>query len=207
MLSSEYTLTDDQRVRNVIRATTDRPTLCNVIHHSYFNLAGHSAGTILDQELMIHADYYTPVDDEFILTGEVRKVDDGPFDFRHMHAFRDQIEHVSTGGPKTHVCPGYDHNFCLRGESGLLRPVLAACDPASGRGFELSTTEPGVHVYTGGDLNPSIIGKGGHPYEPFSGFTLETQRFPDGPNLSHLPQSRLDPGQEYCHILELRMIS
>jgi aldose 1-epimerase len=203
-LTSEYTLTDDNRVRNVLRATTDRATVCNLVHHSYFNLAGHASGTILDQELQIQADFYTPVDDEFIITGEVLKVAGTPFDFRAARPIGAHIQKVSIGSPDRDMCPGYDHNWCLRGEPGRLRSVLTARDPASQRGFELFTTEPGIHVYTAGDFNTLLIGKSGHAYPRFAGFTIETQRFPDGPNLSHVPQSRLDAGQEYCHILELR---
>lgn len=209
-LSSSYTLTDDNVVRIDIRATTNKPTLCNIVHHSYFNLEGHASGPVLDQELQIYSDFYTPVDEELIISGEVLKVADTPFDFRAPHAIGAKIDRVPNAGAgrlEGGGIGGYDHNWCLRGEPGQLRPVLKAGDPASGRGFELSTTEPGVHFYTGGYLGPSIIGKGGTPYQQFSGFTLETQKFPDGPNLSHVPQSRLDPGEEYQHILEFRFFT
>ena len=209
-LTSEYTLTEDNRVRIDMRATTDRPTLCNIVHHGYFNLAGHASGAVLDQELQIYSDFYTPVDDELIITGEVLRVAGTPFDFREPHPIGARIGDVPNGGAGRldgGGAGGYDHNWCLRGEPGTLRPVLKARDPSSGRGFELLTTEPGVHFYTGGYLDPSIIGKGGQPYRKFAGFTLETQRFPDGPNLSHVPQSRLDPGEEYHHVFELRFFT
>jgi aldose 1-epimerase len=206
-LSVEYTLTDDHRVRILMVARTDRPTICNLVHHSYFNLAGHAVGTVLNQELLIDADFYTPVDEECIITGEVLRVSGTPFDFRAVRAIGDRIREVSTGSPTTGLWPGYDHNWCLRGESGRLRRVLLARDPVSGRGFELFTTEPGIHINTGGGLDASMVGKCGMPYQPFSGFTLQTQRFPDSPNLSHVPQSRLDPGEEYRHLMELRFLS
>ncbi|WP_368911651.1 aldose epimerase family protein [Taklimakanibacter deserti] len=206
--TSQYTLTDDGTLRIDLSASTDRPTLCNMVHHSYFNLAGHASGTVLDQELEIHADFYTPVDDELIITGEVMKVAETPFDFRKARRIGQAIDQVANAGAgRVTGSGGYDHNWCLKGEAGRLRPVLWARDPASGRGFELWTTEPGVHFYTGGYLDSSVIGKGGHPYRKFSGFTLETQKFPDGPNLSHVPQSRLDPGEDYHHVMEFRFFT
>lgn len=206
-ISATYTLTADQRVRIEMRATTDRPTVCNLTHHSYFNLAGHESGTVLDQELQLESDFYTPVDEELIITGEVLRVAGTPFDFRAPRPIGSQIARLPRNAGAGRIADGvggYDHNFCLRGEPGVLRTVGTALDPASGRGFELLTTEPGVHLYTGGYLGPSVIGKGGTPCCKFGGFTLETQRFPDGPNLSHVPQSRLDPGQPYHHVFELR---
>jgi aldose 1-epimerase len=209
-LTSAYALTDDNRVRIDMRATTDKPTLCNITHHSYFNLAGHASGTILDQELQLHADFYTPVDDELIITGEVLKVAGTPFDFREPRPIGSRIGELprtAAAGRIEDGIGGYDHNWCLRGEPGRLRPVAKLRDPVSGRGFELSTTEPGLHLYTGGYLDPSVIGKGGRPYCRFGGFTLETQKFPDGPNLSHVPQSRLNPGEQYHHVFELRFLT
>ena len=208
-LSATYTLTDDPRVRIDMRATTDQPTVCNITHHSYFNLAGHASGTILNQELQFYSDFYTPVDDELIITGEVLKVAGTPFDYREPTAIGSQIAKLPRNAGAGRIddgIGGYDHNFCLRGEPGTLRAVAKVRDPASGRGFELFTTEPGVHFYTGGYLNPSIVGKGAKPYAKFGGFTLETQKFPDGPNLSHVPQSRLNPGEQYHHVFELRFL-
>jgi aldose 1-epimerase len=208
-LTSTYTLTDDNCVRVEMRATADRPTLCNVVHHSYFNLAGQGSGTVLDQELQILADFYTPVDDELVITGEVLKVAGTPFDFREPRAIGGRIGEIANAGAGrlSGGIGGYDHNWCLRGEPGRLRPVLRARDVASGRGFELHTTEPGVHFYTGGYLSEAVTGKGGQPYCQFAGFTLETQKFPDAPNLSHVLQARLDPGETYDHVMEFRFFT
>jgi aldose 1-epimerase len=209
-LNATYTLTDDNRVRIDMRATSDRPTVCNITHHSYFNLAGHASGSVLDQELQFLADFYTPVDDELIISGEVLKVADTPFDFREPRRIGGRIADLPRNFGAGRIADGiggYDHNWCLRGEPGRLRAVARVRDPISGRGFELFTTEPGVHFYTGGYLDSSVVGKGDLPYGKFAGFTLETQKFPDGPNLSHVPQSRLDPGQPYHHVFELRFLS
>lgn len=208
-LTSTYTLTDDDHVRIDMRATTDKPTVCNITHHSYFNLAGHASGAVLDQELQFNSDFYTPVDDELIITGEVLKVAGTPFDFRAPRPIGSRIADLPKSAGAGRIddgIGGYDHNWCLRGEPGRFRAVAKVRDPVSGRGFELFTTEPGVHLYTGAYLDASVIGKGGRPYCKFAGFTLETQKFPDGPNLSHVPQSRLDPGQPYHHVFELRFL-
>jgi aldose 1-epimerase len=206
-VTSTYSLTDDNTVCVEMSATTDKPTLCNIVHHSYFNLAGHDSGDILSQELEIHSDFYTPVDDELIITGEVLRVDETAFDFRSPRAIGARIEEVTNAGAGRVTgseSGGYDHNWCLRGEPRRLRPVLSARDPKSGRGFTLSTNQPGVHFYTGGYLNSSIIGKGGKPYCRYAGFTLETQTFPNSPNLSHVPQARLDPGEIYAHVMQFQ---
>ena len=208
-VTSTYSLIDDNTVRIDMRAKTNKPTVCNLTHHSYFNLAGHASGNILEHELQFYSDFYTPVDDELIISGEVLKVAGTPFDFREPRAIGSRIAELPKNYGAGRIADGiggYDHNWCLRGEPGRLRAVAKLRDPKSGRGFELFTTEPGVHFYTGGYLDQSVIGKGAKPYCKFGGFTLETQKFPDGPNLSHVPQSRLDPGEEYHHIFELRFL-
>jgi len=208
-LTSTYSL-QGRTVRIVIEAVTSKATLCNPVHHSYFNLAGHGSGTVLDQHLQIDADFFTPVDDELIISGEVLKVADTPFDFRTPRPIGARIIEVPNAGfgrLDGDGVGGYDHNWCLKGEPDRLRPVLTARDPASGRGFTLHANQPGVHFYTGGYLGPDIIGKGSVPYCKFAGFTLETQKFPNGPNLSHVPQARLNPGETYRHIMEFQFLS
>jgi aldose 1-epimerase len=171
-------------------ATTDALTIVNLVNHAYFNLAGQGAGTVLDQTLRVQAAVYLPVNDQLIPTKEVRSVGGTAFDFRETR-------------PIGAVLPGeggFDHNLCLSAPLGNdgLRPCLEATDPVSGRSLRLSTSEPGVQLYTGAHFNDTP-GKAGARYQRFAGFAIETQRFPDSPNNPHFPSARLEPGATYCH--------
>ncbi|WP_137109383.1 aldose epimerase family protein [Rhodobacter sp. SY28-1] len=176
-----------------LEARTDAPTVVNLVNHAYFNLAGHASGDVLGQHLQIDAGYYLPVDDRLIPTGEVRLVSGTPFDFRTVRPIGAEMP-----GPG-----GFDHNFCLSSttdEKGLRR-CLRAEDPVSGRKMQLSTTEPGVQIYTGAHFD-GTPGKSGARYPKFAGFAAETQRFPNSPNTPHFPSARLDPGQVYRHLMQ-----
>lgn len=180
-----------------IRATTDAPTVANIVHHSYFNLGGHDAGTVLDHVLEVRGSHYLPVDDELLPTGEVSAVAGTPFDFRVPTPIGKNIAAVdnSGAGRPTGDVVGYDHNWVLDGFG--LRPVAVATDPASGRRLTLSTNQPGLQLYVGGYLD-GVTGKAPvTTYPAFAGFTLETQTFPDGVNHSHFPSAALYPGQTY----------
>lgn len=180
-----------------IRATTDAVTVANIVHHSYFNLGGHDAGTVLDHVLEIRSSDYLPVDDELLPTGEIRPVDGTPFDFRTPKTIgRDiaEVENAGAGRPTGDIV-GYDHNWVLDG-SGM-REVLVATDPASGRRLTLSTNQPGLQLYVGGYLE-GVTGKPPvSTYPVFGGFTLETQLFPDSVNHSDFPDAELRPGALY----------
>ena len=171
-------------------ATTDAPTVVNLVNHAYFNLAGQGAGNVLAQKLRVEADFYLPVDDRLIPTGEVRLVKDTEFDFRKLRPIG-----MPMPGPD-----GFDHNLCLSGPLAAngLRPCLEAVDPLSGRRLRLATSEPGVQLYTGAHFD-GTPGKEDAQYPRFAGFAIETQRFPDSPNRPHFPSARLEPGQTYRH--------
>ena len=198
-LNVTYELTDDS-LRVTMAATTDRPTIMNMVHHSYFNLAGHASGDVLSHELRLDAPFYTPVDGELLTTGEVLSVHGTPFDFTTAKPIgRDLDALAGVGGAVFGEGGGYDHNWCLAGAGEDLRLCAEVRDPASGRRMTLRTTEPGVQVYTGGYLEESVIGKGGVPYAKFGGFTLETQKFPGTPSHAHFPTCTLLPGEAYRH--------
>ena len=171
------------------RATTTKPTPINLTQHSYFNLAG--AGDVLAHELTLAASYFTPVDSTLIPIGEVRSVDGTPFDFRSGVAIGARINEdhhqLTLGG-------GYDHNYVLDQGAEVAARVH---DPQSGRVMEVSTTEPGMQLYTGNFLDGTIVGKHGQVYGRNSGFCLETQHYPDSPNQPTFPSTILRPGEVY----------
>ena len=197
--SVSYRLTDENVLAIDMRAQTDRMTVINLVHHTYWNLAGHDAGEVLAQRLRLSADFYTPIDDELIPTGEVRRVDGTPFDFRAAKAIGRDLDQVSTASG------GYDHNWRINGLTDSMRLCASLEDPESGRALELFTTAPGVQCYSGGHFRDPVLGKGDVRYGQYAGLALETQSFPDAPNVGHFPSARLAPGDVYEHRMEVRL--
>jgi aldose 1-epimerase len=187
----DYTLLDNE-LRIDYRATTDRKTIVNLTNHSYFNLKG--AGTILDHELTLNADSFTPVSKDLIPTGEIKSVDGTPMDFRNGKAIGAEI---GSGYDQLGFTGGYDHNFVLNNYDGSLRPALRLYESSTGRVMEVLTTQPGMQFYSGNFLDGTLIGRNGVTSVKYAGLCLEPQHFPDAPNHSNFPSTVLRPGEEY----------
>jgi aldose 1-epimerase len=193
-----YTLTDDNELRLDFTATTDKPTICNLTYHPYFNLSGK--GDVLDYEIQINASRFTPVDSTMIPTGELKPVEGTPFDFRQPARIGARI---NDDDGQLKLGHGYDHNLVIDkppGQSGLLARVY---DPQSGRVMEVESSEPGMQFYTANHLN-GVTGKGGWNYKDRDAFCVEPQHFPDSPNKPQFPTTELKPGQTYRNAIIYR---
>jgi aldose 1-epimerase len=189
-----YTLTKTNGVKIEYAAETDKPTIVNLTHHSYFNLKDGGASDILGHELMIKASRFTPVDKDLIPTGELRPVAGTPFDFQKPTTIGARVEQDDE---QLKFGRGYDHNWVLDRQGS--DPELAATvyEATSGRFMEVLTTEPGLQFYCGNLLEGTKKGKGSTVYQPRTGFCLEAQHFPDSPNHPVFPTTELRPGQKY----------
>lgn len=173
-------------------ASTDADTIVNLTNHSYFNLKGEV--TILDHELTLNADSFTPVSSDLIPTGEIRTVEATPMDFRKGKAIGSEIREPYD---QLGFTGGYDHNFVLNDYDGTLRIVGRLAEASTGRVLEILTTQPGMQFYSGNFLDGSLVGKKGIVYHRYAGLCLEPQHFPDAPNHSNFPSTVLRPGEEY----------
>ena len=205
-----YTLTPDGEFLVEMEAQADAPTVVNLVHHSYWNLSGHDAGSIENHRLTVHASRYLPLDAGGIPTGQIASVSNTPFDFRPK-----QPELVVLGGAIASLTPspegasrgGIDHCLVLDDwkPNGSLHPAVSIVDPTSGRSLEILTDQPGIQIYTGNYLDGSFAGKGGTVYRQHGAICLETECFPDAINHSEWhkdwPSGRLNPGEIYRHVM------
>jgi aldose 1-epimerase len=201
--TATYRLDDDDRLWIEYRAVADRPTLVNLTSHIYWNLAGEGSGSAMDQQLVIAADHYLPVDRFRIPTGETRSVTASAFDFSKakpisLHLGDEAEPQLVHGG-------GYDHTWVVAREpSRQFRSVARVVEKTTGRTLTLGSTQLGLHFYSGNGLDGSTIGKSGRAYRRGDGFALEPQHFPDAPNHPAFPPIRLEPGQEYRSLIAYR---
>lgn len=195
-ISVTYTLTDDNELVIEYLAVSDKDTIVNLTNHSYFNLAGHGAGTVLDQKILLEADKFTPTDDRLIPTGEYRDVTGTPMDFRKLKAIGQDIkadyEPLKQAG-------GYDHNYVLNTSGTEVEKIGEFVDDKSRRVMEMFTNMPGIQLYTANFLSEET-GKGGVVYQKHGGVCFETQYFPDSCNKTEFPSCVLKAGNEYDFI-------
>ena len=190
-----YTLTARNELRLDYRAQTDAPTIINLSHHAYFNLAG--CGTVLDHRLRLLADRFLPVDDTLIPTGEQAPVTDTVMDFQRLTPIGARLQ--PDDEQLRRAAGGYDHNWIVSKAPGHCQLAAEFTEPSSGRRMSVYTTQPGIQFYSGNFLDGRLCGKGGRFYEKHAGFCLEPQHFPDSPNQPAFPSTLLQPTDDYRH--------
>ena len=191
-ITATYILSDENEIKIHYEATTDKATVIGLTNHSYFNLKGAGNGTIKDHLLQLNADFFTVLDESFALTGEIRPVAETPFDFRKATKVGVRID------DEVYV-PGWgiDNNWCIRkDQQGDLALAGTVYEPTSGRKMEVLTTQPGVQIYTGNWID-KVTGKEGKIYDRQDAICLETQGFPNSPNIAHFPSPVLRPEGKY----------
>jgi aldose 1-epimerase len=192
-----YRLDDAGTLHIHMRATCDRPTIVNLVHHGYWNLAGRGAATIADHRLQIAAAHYTPVNSEKLPTGEIAPVRGTGFDFLEAKTIGNGLSALTGQG-------AYDNNFCIDGYDGELRPVCSLFHPVSGRSLALKSNQPGLQLYTADyRVATSATCETGAREVRHTGVALETQNFPNAPNIPNFPSSVVRPGSLYRHDMEI----
>ncbi|MGI5899510.1 MAG: aldose epimerase family protein [Christensenellales bacterium] len=190
-----YSLGEDGSLLIKYIATTDKPTLCNITNHSFFNLKGHDGGEITDHHVQINADWFTPVDSTLNTDGQIISVKGTALDFTTMTRLGDRID---ADEEPLRLAGGYDHNYVINVENpGEVIKIAEVYEPASGRAMEVFSDSAGVQLYSGNFIS-GTKGKLGAVYEKRDALCFETQYFPGAGSYAHFPSCRLDPGQVYC---------
>jgi aldose 1-epimerase len=189
-----YALNDDNDLLIEFKAVSDKKTIINLTSHPYFNLKGVGGGTVLDHLLEINADYFTPIDQNSIPTGELKAVSGTAMDFTTPVVLS---ERINCNDQQVKLVGGLDHNWVLNKKEGELALAARVMEPVSGRSVEVFTTQPGLQVYTAMHFDGTTTGKGGHLIMPYSCIALEAQNFPDAPNKPAFPNSILKAGELY----------
>lgn len=196
-------VTEDNALDISYKGTTDKPTILNMTNHSYFNLSGDGSKPITDHMMQINATNYTPTDNTYMTTGEIVPVEGTCFDFRQPKAIgtdygtAEAIKAIEDGEDHT----GYDHNWCLDtyadGKGDDTKVCATAWSPVTGIQLDVYTNEPGIQFYSGNFQNGTVVGKKGITYPKNAAFCLETQKYPNCPNVPEWPSCQLNPGEEY----------
>jgi aldose 1-epimerase len=196
MVKMTYKLTEDNAFQINYEATTDKATIANITHHTYFNLNGEGNGSINNHELFIDADSYTPTDAGLIPTGVIEPVEGTPMDFRTPIAIG---ERVDADFEALKLGKGYDHNYVLNNQGQGIRLVASLYAPTTGIVMDILSEQPAIQFYGGNFMDGTEIGKSRKPYGFREGLCLETQHYPDSPNQPSFPSTVLRPGETYTH--------
>lgn len=189
-----YSLTDTNGLQIEYTARTDQKTICNLTNHSYFNLAGHASGSILAQRIKLYASKYTPANDECLPNGTIASVENTPMDLREGTVIGD---HIDEDFEQLQFAGGYDHNWVIDGDHGILRPAAEASCAETGIHMKVLTTSPGLQFYSGNSLDGCPNGKDGAPYARRCAFCLETQYYPNALCHPNFPQPVITPEQPF----------
>jgi len=194
-------LRHENTLRFSYSATTDAPTIVNLTNHSFLNLDGEAAGSILDHVVTMQSDGYLPLSSTMIPTGDVARVSSTPLDFRSPQTIGSRVKSTH---PQIALVGGYDHNFVVRRVGSGLTQALTMESPVSGRSVEVWTSEPAIDFYSGNYFDGSVIGAGGAPYQRWAGVAIEPEHVSNSPNLPAFPSTTLRPGETYASLTEFR---
>lgn len=196
----KYTLDENNAISIDYSATTDKETVINMTNHSYFNLNGDPNTEIINNHIYVNADNYTPVDSTYMPYGKIETVEGTPFDCRTMAEIGQRVN-MQNENEQIKFGNGYDHNWCLNtykdGKGDVNTIAASIYSPVTGIQMDVYTNEPGIQVYSGNFLDGTVTGKNGIVYKQHAGICLETQKYPNTPNVAEWPSAVLKPGETY----------